>query len=297
MGLVAFNKWEEKFKCKMKEHINDNLIPDAFKAVKEASKATCLIRRVKGSEERKNYHEEMARKYPDSKSYHETKMKNWKKGGIGTGLLLQPKFLGQGWLVITNNHVIMNECEAETAEVYFDYNQDVQKGEKIEEVCKMYKVKGLVSSSLRTENSGDATTLDYSLLLLKPDEQDDEEFLAGHAISFDESLRVQATSKGGERPLVMFSHPHGLAKRLSIGPFPPCISYPVEHIKHALGSLQGSSGGNLLFSSVYDKDFKKWHSAFVHYRHGHAVSWQAIGDHLRAVLAKKDLMRPCVSLF
>ena len=55
----------------------------------------------------------------------EKKAKNWKNGGSGTGLLLKP-FLprDQGWLVITNNHIIMDNYEAENAKVYFEYNHD-----------------------------------------------------------------------------------------------------------------------------------------------------------------------------
>ena len=293
-GLVPFDDWEEKFRSVMKDHNKSEFFPDAFKAVMKASKATCLVKRVNGSKGRKEYLEGLAKKYTGKeKTYHENRAKNWDTGGSGTGLLVQPKFLGKGWLVITNNHVIMNECEAKTAEVYFDYNHDAPKGKKLKDVeeCKMFKVQELVSTSLRTENSGDKRTLDYSLLLLN----DDGEFLADRAMSFDESPRVQAANNkvivdlsGGPRPLVMFSHPYGLAKRLSIGSHPVINGYPVSHIRHDLGSLPGSSGGNLLFSPVDDKCFRFWRAAFVHYRGRAAVSWQAIGPHLRETLGKKN---------
>lgn len=46
-----------------------------------------------------------------------------RNSGNGTGFLFFPKSKF-GWLVITNNHVIMNKEEAERAEVIFDYNVD-----------------------------------------------------------------------------------------------------------------------------------------------------------------------------
>ena len=54
--------------------------PDAFGAVKEAFKATCLVRRVKCSKERKEYNEELAKKYTGKeKTHHESKAQNWDK--------------------------------------------------------------------------------------------------------------------------------------------------------------------------------------------------------------------------
>ena len=87
----------------------------------------------------------------------------------------------------------------------------------------------------------------------------------------------------------MFSHPHGLAKRLSFRIITEDIEeYPVKHIIHTLGSLSGSSGGNLLFSPIDDPGLTSWPSAFLHYRHGRAVGWQAIGDSIRASLNNCD---------
>ena len=58
-------------------------------------------------------------------------------------------------------------------------------------------------------------------------------------------------------PMIAFSHPHGLAKRISIGQYPTVIEeYPAAHITHDLPTTTGSSGTNLLVTFVERKDAK-----------------------------------------
>ena len=79
-------------------------------------------------------------------------------------------------------------------------------------------------------------------------------------------------------PLIAFSHPLGLAKRLRIGEFPSNTeTQPIAHIKHDLPTKRGSSGANLLFLFPNSgPKFRDWSAAFLHYRHGLAVAWKAI---------------------
>lgn len=91
-------------------------------------------------------------------------------------------------------------------------------------------------------------------------------------------------------PLIMFSHPRSLALRISVGRCPTEMGeYPVSHIRHSLPTLCGSSGANILFSSIIDKKFQYWLTAFVHYRHGCAVAWQAIGPQIREYFESIDV--------
>ena len=136
-------------------------------------------------------------------------------------------------------------------------------------------------------------------MLLKPEQEDHKKFFNDHGVPFCENANVQAAFDPNIRkfwnvsniPVIMFSHPHGLAKRLSIGTLPNDIKdYPVIQIQHTLGTCPGSSGGNLLFSPLYDRKFTTWISAFLHWghipdSHGLAIGWQAIGDCMRALLA------------
>ena len=281
--LIEFGSdWKTKFKETMKKLFDKEVTDDELEAVQTASLATCLVRRVNGSDGRTDYQKQTGKKQSAR--------------GTGTGLLIAPNFKGKGWLVITNNHVIMNKCEAKTAEVYFDYDTDAPEGTT--KICnlpevKMFPVSDLISTSLRTSSSDDTTTLDYSLLLLKPKTKDDDQFLESHACHFEVSARIQAANNKtiqrlvGRKcnpPIIMFSHPHGLAKRLCVGKFPSMTQIcPVSHIIHDLTSRKGSSGGNILCCPVDRLSCTYWTAAFVHYRNGHAVSWQAIQNHLLTI--------------
>ena len=277
-GMLAVS--EPEWKGKLIEKLTDacteawkeRITPDAalldkiVRCVEKAGEATCFVLRRPNS------------KRVDPKRH---------RGGNGTGCLVFPKSQ-YGWLVITNNHVIMDEEEASTAEVIFDFNVDGNI-----EGTRTFSVSELVAADPSTENAKDFSKLDFSVLALNCDDDDSEgnEFLAQHALRFDESVRLNAASKKtilefeglNFRPLIAFSHPRGLAKRLSIGEYPDkCVEYPIAHVTHELPSTRGSSGANLLYpSGKTPQDFTHWKAGFLHYRHGRAVAWQAIGPKLR----------------
>ena len=126
--------------------------------------------------------------------------------------------------------------------------------------------------------------------------EEDEVFLQNRGIFIEETARIQAANDMllkmvglKSLPLIMFSHPRNLALRVSVGKYPKEIgTYPISHICHDLPTLQGSSGANILFSAITDKDFLFWTTAFVHYRHGCAVAWQAIGPQIRDFLSTME---------
>lgn len=97
------------------------------------------------------------------------------KGACGTGFLIFPKSK-HGWLVITNNHVIMNKEEAKDAKVVFDYLVDFSN----EGSCS-FKVSGVLSKSDRTRHTNDFESLDYSLLTLQV-EPDQDKYLLDRAL-------------------------------------------------------------------------------------------------------------------
>ncbi len=49
----------------------------------------------------------------------------FKKGSYDTGVLIS-LCSSEGWLVVTNNHVVMCKDEAASARVYFDYDKGDQ---------------------------------------------------------------------------------------------------------------------------------------------------------------------------
>lgn len=273
---------------------------DIDDAIQKASKATCSVQRGCNSQERTDHHKGLAReaeieekkaeeeqdaekkeKMMKKKEYHEKKARN--KGlGVGTGLLLYPQS-PLGYLVITNNHIIMNKEEAKGAQVVFDYLIDDSK-----ECIRMYGVRQLFAWSPLTKSAEDQATLDFSVLVLEA--QRNDPYLEDRSIMFEETARIQPISQENLKrfvgvkalPLIMFSHPLNLAMRVSVGPYPDKLEhYPVGHVEHCLPTDMGSSGANLLFSSADDKSFTVWKGAFVHFRHGCAVAWQSIGPLLR----------------
>ena len=266
MLLVSEKEWKTKLKekliqaCKDKNTLEEADFEEIFEKVERAGKATCFV----------------------------VRRSNCRKCGSGTGLLISPKSV-YGWLIITNNHLSKDEEEAKLAEVHFDYEVEGSK-----ESIKMFEVSRVVSKDLRTDNPEDVSHLDFTILALKSDEKDDA-YLKERAMLFEESARVNAYSNAGLLdmcglqfvPLIAFSHPRGLAKRLSIAQYPSeCEKYPIAHVKHQLPTTKGSSGANLLYPCP-GSNFRDWWAAFLHYRHGRAVAWQAIGPMLR-----KDLNTP-----
>ena len=121
---------------------------------------------------------------------------------------------------------------------------------------------------------------------MKPKQKDHEKFFIDHSVPFNTPFPFDSDIRkmwnGPNIPLIMFSHPHGLAKRLSIGTLPNDIKTdPVIHIEHTLGSCPGSSGGNLLICPIDVTNFTSWSSAFLHWGHipdsyKLAIGWQAI---------------------
>ena len=294
MIQVGAERWREAVKQKLSEITGKDWEgwDKAIAAIEKASKATCVVRRGCSSPQRIVYHECLASKArsDEIKEKHRKKAEDAKKqrGGIGTGLLLRPRSR-YGYLVITNNHVVMNEEEAKDARIIFDYLKDG----KLDGMRK-FGVSQFLARSPPTENGGDRVNLDFSILAVAC-KLEDEAFLKSRCVRMEETGRIQACGEPyltmcglKALPLIMFSHPRSLAMRVSVGEYPDKIEdYPVSHIKHRLPTLKGSSGGNVLYSPVTDEEFIYWYTAFVHYRHGCAVAWQGIGPQLRSQFAKK----------
>lgn len=280
MLLISGSEWKEKLKETLNEAFKDEqtgkiLESEAdtiFESVKKASKATCLVVRRTNSKSRLEFLEKM--------DNHE-RLKKAKKGicGRGTGFLLFPR--GEfSWLVITNNHVIMDEEEAKSAEVMFDYLDDDSRANSTR-----FKVNQLVSKDIRTENARDFKSLDFSVLALESDETEGNNFLEEHAVCrFDDGdtnaiCRNETIPRMSDLkfvPIIAVSHPHGLGKRISIGRYPDtCEKLPDSHIRHDLPTTRGSSGANrlLYFHPESDGKFVFWDAAFLHYRHHYAVAW------------------------
>lgn len=178
----------------------------------------------------------------------------------------------------------MNEKEVRDAKVVFDYLVDFSS-----EGSRRFAVSGVLSKSDRTRYSDDFDSLDYSLLTLQV-EPDQDQYLLDRAYGFEKIGSLQAALTPfiqvfqgiNFSPIIAFSHPHGLAKRLSIGNYDPTSNdFPIAHIKHELPTFSGSSGANLLLPNLDDNVFMQWRAAFLHYRSKKAVSWKAIADHFQ----------------
>ena len=285
MLLVSGSGWKEQLKdtlieaCSDKENIRAALAVDdsILEKVEKVSKATCYVRRGMDSESRLKYYEQIK----DEKRLN--KAKEGRFGG-GTGFLINPKG-SSGWFVITNNHVIMDKEEADSAEVIFDHLND----ESLPDETKRFKVKGLVSKDIRTEHVADYKHLDFSVLVL----ESKGNFLANYACYFDErdiNETILRMSGLHSVPIITFSQPHGLGKRISIGKYPKeSKELPKSHLRHGLPTARGSSGANLIYFQLKrgKPEFDVSDAAFLHYRHGIAVSWKAIGPVIR-----KDLSEP-----
>ena len=297
MIQVGAEDWREAVKQKLTEitGIDWAGMDEAIAVIEKASKATCVVLRGCNSQERIDYHERLAGEATsdEKKEKHREKAKKAKEQrvGIGTGLLVHPRS-PLGYLVITNNHVVMNEEEAKDAKITFDYLKDGSK-----DGVRKFDVSNFLAMSPPTANGGDRVNLDFSILAVACSEPEDEVFLKSRGVSMEETGRIQATGEPYLKmcglkalPLIMFSHPRSLAMRIGVSKYPDKIEdYPVTHIKHSLPTLKGSSGGNVLYSPVTDKEFVHWYTAFVHYRHGYAVAWQAIGPQLRDQFAEKKM--------
>ena len=249
--------------------------------IDRVGKVTCYVRRKHDSKGREDFHKKLkddTRLSAEVRKYHEQKYQKALsgKGGSGTGFLISPEH-ASGWLVLTNNHVIMNKDEANSALVVFDYLHD-----NSSRGSKKFFVAEFVCGSLRTECAEDRNTLDYSLLGLKCERVSDQKFLEQHAMPFEETWRVQWGCTIGS-PVLAFSHPHGLSKRMSLGYFDSNVEeYPAKHIRHSLPTTPGSSGANICCRDPTSEKQETWMSVCVHYRASLAVGWQSIGNHLRS---------------
>ncbi len=252
---------------------------DVWNEVQGVAKAICLVRRLRGSEIRKEFHTSQAQDktlHRDVRESHRSMAREWRRSASGTGVLWSSD---PPWVTV-NNHVIMNQEEADNGEVFFDYDHDTQrKGQTI--AAPKFSIKGVISSSLRTAFEEDTRTLDFTVLELKSDEPWHPQFLEDHAL-FDQHGRAPRALKD-EVPFLMISHPHGLGKRLSWGTVQRRESEPFTHVVHDLATCTGSSGANLFFYdwNVTKEDREKLVTAFVHYRHHRAVDCDAILETLR----------------
>ncbi len=272
--MKKVNEWENEI---MNSFLDKKVARQAWESLKNVAKATCLVKRVEGKVIRRQFHEshlgDFSLPVPLRKA-HRDKIFKWEEAASGTGVLWSPPY------VITNNHVIMDIDEAVGAEVYFNYTKDCQRKNGAIEGDKVYKfgVKSILTSSMRTASPKDHKSLDFTMLELDVKNELDKKILAEHAL--DPPLGGGHWLLPGDKgvKMIMIGHPHGLAKRLSIGPVPEHVSSGFSHVTHTLPSCAGNSGSNLFFfdSKVTIHNFTKWMSAYVHYRNGYAVDSGAI---------------------
>jgi hypothetical protein len=212
-----------------------------------------------------------------------------KRPSRGTGILLTQEKLG-GWFVITNNHVIMNDEEATTAVLKFDFDEENAS-------VHTFKVEKVLHCS-------DPTQLDYSLLVVGDCREcscdfkssydhkggNHEGYLNKRAINFDsatgyiklyqqeyilEPLGLQSI------PIVLFSHPGGGPKHISIGRA-SSLKDLEDRVEHSLTTAPGSSGANLLFPMKIP-GMTDWTASFIHYAKnkdsaapGRAKKWTSV---------------------
>ena len=255
---------------------------ETLTAIKEASKATCLVLRTHNSQERVQYHKRSAQDKTleeEERLDHDQRAKLAEKGAVasGTGMKLAADGCdpanenGSPHFVVTNNHVIMNDEEARSAVVIFDYYIDGDRKTGTKE----YKVRSLFESFPRTTGPGDRVNLDCSVLVIEA--EDNDPFLLSRGIrdcEYNSPHECEDKDLLDTYPVLMFSHPRGLAMRVGVGMYPDVAKECISHIKHYLPSCKGSSGASLLVSA--EVDFREWVATFLHYRHHRAVTHRAI---------------------
>ena len=202
--------------------------------IKEASMATCIVRRGRNSQERIRFHERLAQDNTlteECKKHHKEKARKARDGVVGTGTGM--KIIQNWWYdkcsqfsqglhrVVTNNHVIMNKEEAKYATVTFDYHSD----DNGVTGCgtRTFKVCNLVEPLCCTTDSGDKTNLDYSILILHAENDGDHQFLNSRGILkifYEAPHEFPGFPHSWVYPALMFSHPRGLAMRVSVGKYP-----------------------------------------------------------------------------
>ncbi len=311
-GMLEMHEWKDKLEELYPDCTKDGL--DLHQALMHVAKATCLVVRNSGSQDRYEYHRRLE-SHPklsakDQKAHHDMAEKCFNTEGCGTGFLI---YAGRHFLIV-NNHVIMNEGEAKDADVYFDYDKDGQLDEE-----KAFQIERFWIGAPRTDHEEESAKekLDFSILEVKAEGEEELQFLNDHAfmvhpifdfspVSTEESTEESAHegsevsradlvklftplitdkvlfSLGKEMsyllnrmPIFMISHPFGLAKRLSCGNLTEIIKHS-SGVRHTLGTCPGSSGGNLfVFARTADDDGFGLCQA-LHYRHNKAVWWKNI---------------------
>ena len=277
-GMIRVDRegnWLNEVKKKLpRTYFGKRVGKEGLMAIKEASKATCLVLRKHNSQERIEYHKRLAQEKTleeEDRMDHDQRAKLAEKGVVasGTGMKIVADSDSPCHYAVTNNHVIMNDEEAKSAVVIFDYHIDGDRKTGTKE----YKVCSLLESSPRTTGTGDRVNLDYSTLELKAEVSDP--FLLSRGMRPSEYNSTHECGDKEALPVLMFSHPHGLAMRVSVGRYPDVgIGERVSHVKHNLPSCKGSSGAYLLISG--EVKFREWMATFLHYRHGWAVTHRAI---------------------
>ncbi len=270
-GMVEKDEWKDKLK-EIYPHWSESDL-DPLGVVEEVAKATCLVVRNRGSQERYEYHVKKARdtslSAKDREDHQAQAERCFKKPGCGTGLLMRADL--RFALIITANHLIMNDDEAKNAEVYFDYVEDGEWDEK-----KKFKLASLVlvTRMSRTDHEEDYTNLDCSMLVVKVRNEEEDQFLRDHALSGSLNEALDETSLEN-LPILMISHPHSLGQRLSYGRGLAVVNRGLSHVKHTLGSCKGSSGG-FVFAIEEDDGRLYITSVCTHYRHQRGVLWGRI---------------------
>ena len=278
-GMIQVDRqgnWLKEVIEKLPPTFSGKIGEETLTAIKEASKATCLVLRKHNSQERIEYHKRLTQDKTleeEERLDHDQRAKSAEKGVVasGTGMKIDPHFSDGFHMVTTNNHVIMNDEEARSAVVMFDYHID---GDR-KTGTKVYKVRSLLETFPRTTGTADTVNVDYSLLELEAEGNDpfllsrgirERDYNPPHELG-DEHLDTY--------PVLMFSHPRGLAMRVSVGRYPDvAIGECISHIKHNHPSCKGSSGASLLVST--EVEFREWVATFLHYRHHWAVTHRAI---------------------
>ncbi len=280
------NRWprcpaRDMKECHQWEGELQRLFPDAtdaslaLEALNKAAKATCLVRRTQGSLEREDFYSILAKEEGLAEATREryrARAEKWNKGGLGTGVLMGIHYPRSGEsppmpLVITDYHVIMDEEEGEGAEVYFDYDKDEQR--KGLTGTTMFKVRMV----FKTRNEANRQEQNYTILALDYREEQ-LVFLQDHCLMDDSQDDGSCLIPGERSPVMMLSHPHGLAKRLSMGQIPAHESVPGPI--HDLATCSGSAGGPVVFFGSKPAPANHTVTGFLHYCDGVAVNFQDI---------------------
>ncbi len=254
------NHWDDLIRSAMEEAGigNQTFIENAQLALSSMAGATCLVKRGQDT---------------------------------GSGMLVMADDLG--FCVYTCNHCVPDDNAARETNVIFDYDQNDGKIDKL----RSFDVT-LEASSVpwTTEDEMDQDHLDYSMLKLQVATKDDRDFLEARAGErrhlmlpvdiFPTSDDILVAIPGAPKYdiLFMFSHPRGLAKRLSAGRRVPEVgTRPHTHYRLRLPHLRGSSGGNVLCCPPAGATYKHWWSVAMCNAGDDAdcaaVAWSALLEH------------------